>query len=96
MIEIIGELGAFIIKAIVIVASIIVLTSFFVSLALKQKEDQEGFSLKNLTKQLHKTTLKLKSSFLNKKDRKALLKTEKKDLKGSDNKNKNKVFCLLK
>jgi len=94
MIEIIGDLGAFIIKAIVIVASIIVLTSFFVSLALKQKEDQEGFSLKNLTKQLHKTTLKLKSSFLNKKDRKALLKAEKKDLKGNENKTKNKVFII--
>lgn len=95
MIEIIGDLGAFIVKAIVIVASIIVLTSFFVSLALKQKEEQEGFSLKNLSEKLRKTTSKLKATLLTKKEKKAFLKAEKKQIKANESGgHKNKVFVI--
>jgi len=81
MLEFALEIASFLIKAVVIVGSILIVLSTVAALALKQKLADKNFKFTNLSKKFKKTSAALKKQMLTDKEAKALDKNEKKENK---------------
>jgi serine protease SohB len=92
MFEVGVELIVYILKAVITVASIMIVFGFIFSLAARSKDSKDGFELLNLSEQMRETVSKLRSKMMDKKERKAFLKNEKKKNKSKDK--KAKAFVL--
>jgi len=90
------ELALFLVKAVIIVGSILIVLSSLAALALKQKLSEKKFKFTNLSKKFKKTSNTLKKQMLSDKDRKALDKKEKRDSKAEKKSSPNspKLFVL--
>jgi len=97
MLEFALELALFLIKAVIIVGSILIIISSLAALALKQKLSAKKFKFTNLSKKFNKTSADLKRQMLSDKEAKAEgkleKKKEKKEKKNSSSQ-KSKLFVL--
>jgi serine protease SohB len=97
MLEFALEIAQFLIKAIIIVGSILIVISTLAAIALKQKLSEKKFKFTNLSKKFKKTSAVLKKQMLSDKEAKSLDKIEKKQEKIDIKKNipkKSKLFVL--
>ena len=97
MLEFALELALFLIKAVIIVGSVLIIISSLAALALKQKLSAKKFKFTNLSKKFNKTSADLKRQMLSDKEAKADGKLEKKKAKQEKKKNspcKSKLFVL--
>ncbi len=100
MFEISAELIVFLLKSMITVVSILIVLSVAVSLSIKSKDTKGGFILKDLSRQMEKDTLKLKTQMLSKREAKKEVKKDSKALKKKESelskepKKDNKVMVL--
>lgn len=98
MLPFIYEILEFLLKSVIIVTSIVIVLSFLVSLAMKQKMNDSKFKFTDLGKKLKKDSDSLKQKMLSKKEAKVLLKEkkkeEKKEQKSATETKKPKLFVL--
>ena len=93
MYEFIYEIASFLIKAVILVGSLLIVISAIAGLALKQKLSEKNFKLTNLSEKMKTTVSTLKKEILGCKEGKKLSKQEKKDKK-KDKAPEAKVFVL--